>query len=155
MLYRDLDIPALLIDKERLEKNLADMQSYANNNKVKLRPHTKTHKMPEIAQMQLKAGACGMVHHETGAPLADNITQQTLDALHNVELVLDAAGLRKENVIMCHVYIPKVEYWDEVNAAYAKFFGAHKPARVVVPSRELHGGALVEIEAMAEMSNLK
>ncbi len=56
---------------------------------------------------------------------------------------------------MCHVYIPKVEYWDEVNAAYAKFFGPHKPARVVVPSRELHGGALVEIEAMAEMSNLK
>ncbi|MBO6245079.1 MAG: RidA family protein, partial [Anaerovibrio sp.] len=46
------------------------------------------------------------VHHETGAPLADNITQQTLDALHNVELVLNAAGLKKENVIMCHVYIP-------------------------------------------------
>ncbi|MBR2142750.1 Rid family hydrolase [Anaerovibrio sp.] len=38
------------------------------------------------------------VHHETGAPLADNITQQTLDALHNVELVLDAAGLKKENI---------------------------------------------------------
>jgi len=94
------------------------------------------------------------VHHETGAPLADNITQQTLDALHNVELVLDAAGLKKENIIMCHVYIPNVEYWDEVNAAYADFFGDHKPARVIVPSRELHGGALVEIEAMAEITDM-
>ncbi len=35
MLYRDLDTPALLIDKERLEKNLADMQAYANKYKVK------------------------------------------------------------------------------------------------------------------------
>lgn len=53
MLYRDLDTPALLIDRERLEKNLVHMQSYADKNKVNLRPHTKTHKMPEIAKMQL------------------------------------------------------------------------------------------------------
>ena len=53
MLYRDLDTPALLIDRERLEKNLVYMQSYADKNKVNLRPHTKTHKMPEIAKMQL------------------------------------------------------------------------------------------------------
>lgn len=53
MLYRDLDTPALLIDRERLEKNLVHMQSYADKNKVNLRPHTKIHKMPEIPKMQL------------------------------------------------------------------------------------------------------
>ena len=37
------------------------------------------------------------VHHETGAPMAENIEAQTRDALHNVELVLKAAGCRKEN----------------------------------------------------------
>ena len=91
------------------------------------------------------------VHHETGLPIAEDAAQQTLDALHNVELVLKAAGLTKENVVMCRVYIPDVAYWDTVNNAYALFFGAHKPSRVIVPSRELHGGALVEIEAVAEM----
>ena len=66
MLYRDLDTPALLIDKERLEKNLADMQAYANKYKVKLRPHTKTHKMPEIAMLQLEKGACGIAVAKVG-----------------------------------------------------------------------------------------
>ncbi len=93
------------------------------------------------------------VHHETSAPMSEDITQQTLDALHNVELVLKASGLGKKNVVMCRVYIPDVAYWDTVNDAYASFFGLHKPARVIVPCRELHGGALVEIEALAEMEN--
>lgn len=91
------------------------------------------------------------VHHETGEPMAEDIAQQTYDALHNVELVLKAAGITKEHVVMCRVYIPDVAHWDIVNEVYAKFFGEHKPARVIVPSRELHNGALVEIEAMAEM----
>lgn len=91
------------------------------------------------------------VHHETGLPMAADITQQTLDALHNVELVLHAAGCNKENVVLCRVYISDMDQWDTVNAAYGAFFGEHKPARVVVPTRELHFGALVEIEAVAEL----
>ena len=91
------------------------------------------------------------VHHETGAPMADEIGQQTKDALHNVELVLKAAGCTKEDVVMCRVYIPDVAHWDTVNAVYAEFFGAHKPARVIVPTRQLHNGAMVEIEAVAEL----
>ena len=91
------------------------------------------------------------VHHETGAPMAETIEEQTKDALHNVELVLKAAGCTKENVVMCRVYIPDVTHWDTVNAVYADFFGEHRPARVIVPSRALHNGALVEIEAVAEL----
>ena len=91
------------------------------------------------------------VHHETGAPMAEDIGQQVKDALHNVELVLKAAGCTKEDVVMCRVYIPDVAHWDTVNAVYAEFFGAHKPARVIVPTRQLHYGAMVEIEAVAEL----
>ena len=94
------------------------------------------------------------VHHESGAPMAEDIAQQTRDALHNVERVLHAAGCTREDVALCRVYIPDVADWDTVNAAYAEFFGAHKPARVIVPTRELHNGALVEIEAVAELRNL-
>ena len=94
------------------------------------------------------------VHHESGAPMAEDIAQQTRDALHNVERVLHAAGCTREDVALCRVYIPDVADWDTVNAAYAEYFGAHKPARVIVPTRELHNGALVEIEAVAELRNL-
>lgn len=92
------------------------------------------------------------VHHETGAPMAETIEEQTLDALHNVELVLKAAGVTKSDVVLCRVYIPDVKYWDAVNAKYGEFFGEHKPARVVVPTRELHNGAMIEIEAVAEIN---
>lgn len=66
MRYTELDTPALLIDRERLAQNLRSMQQYANENGVQLRPHTKTHKSPAIAKMQLEAGACGIAVAKTG-----------------------------------------------------------------------------------------
>lgn len=88
---------------------------------------------------------------ETGKIAEGGIREQTLQALANVGRVLAAAGLGRENVVMCHVYIPDMADWDAVNEVYAEFFGSHKPARAVVPTRALHHGALVEIEAVAEM----
>ena len=64
-----------------------------------------------------------------------------------------AAGCGREDVVLCRVYISDIALWDEVNVVYAAFFGSHKPARVVVPTRALHHGALVEIEAVAELKN--
>ena len=87
----------------------------------------------------------------TGQMCKGNVSDHAKTALHNVERILSAANLSRENVVQCRVYIPDVAYWDEVNKVYADFFGDHKPARVVVPSRNLHGGALVEIEAIAEL----
>jgi len=72
-------------------------------------------------------------------------------ALYNLERVLTEAGLTKENVVQTRIYIPNVEHWGTVNQVYAEFFGNHKPARAIVPCRELHYGALVEIEAIAEL----
>ncbi len=91
------------------------------------------------------------MNHETGIMETGDIAAQARMALHNVDLVLRAAGTSRESVTMCRVYIPDMALWDEVNSIYAEFFGEHKPARVVVPTRELHHGVLVEIEATAEM----
>ncbi len=87
----------------------------------------------------------------TGKIAEGGIRKQTQQALANVGRVLEAAGCRREDVVMCHVYISDMGNWDAVNEVYADFFGSHKPARAVVPTRELHHGALVEIEASAEM----
>ena len=88
--------------------------------------------------------------HATGRLAEGGAAEQTLAALKNMERILTAAGLAKEHVVLCRVYVPDVALWDEVNRAYAAFFGELKPARVVVPTRDLHHGALVEIEAVAE-----
>ncbi len=90
------------------------------------------------------------VDHDTGKLVDGGVAAQTQMALQNVEAVLQAAGATCHDVVLCRVYIPDVALWDEVNAVYAAFFGDHKPARVVVPTRELHHGALIEIEAVAE-----
>ncbi len=73
-------------------------------------------------------------------------------ALANVDRVLGEAGLGRESVVLCRVYIADMEGWDAVNRVYAEFFGTHKPARAIVPTGRLHFGCLVEIEALAEVS---
>ena len=88
---------------------------------------------------------------ETGKIAAGDIRVQTEQALKNVEAVLARAGVGKEQVGLCRLYVADIELWDAVNEVYAAFFGEHKPARVVVPTRNLHYGAMIEIEAAAEM----
>lgn len=56
----ELDTPVLLVDLDRMERNIARMQALADENEIKLRPHIKTHKVPAIAQLQLDAGAKGI-----------------------------------------------------------------------------------------------
>lgn len=56
----DLPTPAVLVDLDVVERNLASMQARAKASGVKLRPHAKTHKAPRIGRMQIAAGANGL-----------------------------------------------------------------------------------------------
>lgn len=56
----DLETPSVLIDMARMERNIARMQNYCNEHGLAFRPHIKTHKIPDIARMQLDAGAVGI-----------------------------------------------------------------------------------------------
>jgi D-serine deaminase-like pyridoxal phosphate-dependent protein len=62
----DLDTPAHYVDLDVLENNLRTMQARCRDMGVGLRPHIKTHKIPEIARMQLAAGAIGLTCAKTG-----------------------------------------------------------------------------------------
>ena len=66
MNYKEIDTPALLIDETVLNKNLKYMSGYAAEQKVKLRPHTKTHKMPHLALKQTAHGAEGITVAKVG-----------------------------------------------------------------------------------------
>src|SRR5215510_11334425 len=52
--------PRAFVDLARLRNNITLMQSLATKAGVRLRPHAKTHKSPEIARWQIEAGACGI-----------------------------------------------------------------------------------------------
>ena len=81
--------------------------------------------------------------------LPDGIIAQTKQVLANVEFLVKEGGSTKINIIQMRLYIPNVEMWSEVNKVYSEFFGEHKPVRCVVPTRDLHYGALIEVEAIA------
>ena len=56
----ELDTPALCVDLDLLETNIATMQSTMMSNSIACRPHAKTHKTPIIAQMQMDSGSVGI-----------------------------------------------------------------------------------------------
>ncbi len=62
----DLDTPSVIVDLDCLERNIAEMAELAQAAGVALRPHIKTHKTPEIARMQLAAGAIGVTCAKLG-----------------------------------------------------------------------------------------
>ncbi len=75
--------------------------------------------------------------------------EQTERALRNVEAILVAAGSGLDRLLSVTVYVADVALWPRVNAAYARVLGPHRPARAVVPVKELHHGYLVEVQAVA------
>ena len=88
---------------------------------------------------------------DTREVCSGDIKDHTRLALDNVDRVLKEAGVSRNDVVMCRVYTPDVNFWGPINEVYAEFFGEHKPARVIVSTTTLHFGCLVEIEAVAEM----
>ncbi|MGE5619144.1 MAG: DSD1 family PLP-dependent enzyme [Sphingomonadaceae bacterium] len=56
----ELDTPALLVDLDVMEANIARMDSFLRARGVRVRPHYKTHKTPAVALKQIEAGAIGI-----------------------------------------------------------------------------------------------
>lgn len=81
-----------------------------------------------------------------------SIEEQTERTLRNVEAILVAAGSGLDRVLQMTIYISDIELWAGVNTAYARVMGAHRPARAVVPVKELHYGYQIEIQAIAAVS---
>jgi D-serine deaminase-like pyridoxal phosphate-dependent protein len=60
MNVHDLETPSVLIDLEIVQRNIQRMQEYCNQHGLAFRPHIKTHKIPDVARMQIDAGAVGI-----------------------------------------------------------------------------------------------
>lgn len=60
-----IDTPALLLDLDAMERNLARMVAFAKEKNVRLRPHAKMHKSAALARLQIQAGAVGVCVQKT------------------------------------------------------------------------------------------
>lgn len=66
MFVSELETPAVVIDLDVMEQNLSRMANYCLTRNIKLRPHTKSHKIPELAKLQLADGATGITVAKLG-----------------------------------------------------------------------------------------
>ena len=92
------------------------------------------------------------IHPETGEKMIGSIEEQTERTILNLEAILKAAGCDLTHVLKTTVYIANIELWGQVNQVYSTMFGAHKPARAIIPTHDLHHGFLIELEAVAAIN---
>jgi 2-iminobutanoate/2-iminopropanoate deaminase len=79
----------------------------------------------------------------------EGMAAQVTQCLTNAETILKAAGADRNHVLRATVYVTGIEGWPEANAAFAAFFGDHKPARSIVPVGKFKSTFLVEIDIVA------
>ena len=87
---------------------------------------------------------------ETGEIVGADIETQTRQVLENLCEVLAAAGASPETVVKTTCYLADIADFAAFNAVYAEYFPG-KPARSCVAVKDLPRGALVEVEAVAEV----
>ena len=80
------------------------------------------------------------------------IEEQAEQTLANLAAVLRAAGSDLNRLLKVTVYISDIGLWGKVNEVYTRVLGEHRPARAIVPCKELHYGFQIEIEAIAALN---
>ena len=86
---------------------------------------------------------------QTGERKLSSIEEQTEQALKNISEILKAAGSEMKLVLKMTVFVADIGLWERVNEVYSRVMGEHRPARAVIPTRDLHHGFLIEIDAIA------
>lgn len=89
----ELSTPALVVDLDIMERNLEGMAKLCRKQNVRLRPHTKTHKTPDVARMQIQHGAIGITVAKVGE--AEVMGQAGLDEILVAYPVFGVEKLRR------------------------------------------------------------
>lgn len=86
---------------------------------------------------------------KTGQKRIGSIEEQTEQVLQNMAAVVRAGGSQVNLVLKVNIFLSDMELRHKVNEVYARFFGAHKPARAMIPIGTLPAGFLIELDAIA------
>jgi len=90
MNIHDLETPSVLIDLDIMQNNITRMQEHCNALGLAFRPHIKTHKIPDIAKLQIEAGAVGVACQKVSE--AEVFTQA---GINNVQIPYNIVGPQK------------------------------------------------------------
>ena len=88
-----IDTPALVIDLEAMQRNLAAMAAFAREHHVRLRPHAKLHKSAVIAKLQVEAGAVGACVQKLSE--AEVLADRGIADIYISNEIIDAAKLAR------------------------------------------------------------
>lgn len=89
------------------------------------------------------------VDPESGQVVGEDITEQTGQAISNLESILEAAGSSLYQVVKTTVFLADMGNFAAMNAVYEEFFASNPPARSTVEVGPLAKGALLQIDAIA------
>jgi len=85
----------------------------------------------------------------TGDLVGQDLESQARQSLENIKQILLAAGSSLEKVAAVEVFLTDMGQFAALNAIYAEYFSAHKPARAAIEVSALPKGACVEIKCTA------
>ena len=92
----------------------------------------------------------GATDPATGKLAGSDAATQTEQCLRNIQTILLAAGSDLQHVLRCGVFLLDMDEFEQMNAAYARKFGDHRPARTTIQAARLPGvGLRVEIDCIA------
>jgi D-serine deaminase-like pyridoxal phosphate-dependent protein len=107
--FEDIDTPALVLDLDAFERNLARMQKALEGSNMRLRPHAKSHKCPDIALRQIQQGAIGICCQKVSeaarfveAGVQDVLITNQVVGAKKVGHVLDMAARATIGVLVDH-----------------------------------------------------
>ena len=129
---RSLNTPALVLDIDMLDRNIAEMARFAKEHNVKLRPHSKTHKSADIAKRQIAAGALGVCCAKIGE--AEALGEEGVQALHITSPVVTPQAIARLMDLNARVsdLMVVVDHPANVDALAAAAAQAGKPLTVIV-----------------------
>jgi D-serine deaminase-like pyridoxal phosphate-dependent protein len=152
-LWPELDTPTLRIDLDKMTRNLEEMAARAAARDVKMRPHTKTHKMPQIGRRQIDLGAVGLTVAKLGeaevmatAGLRDLFVCYPLIGEHKLRRLRSLA--REANVMTI------VESPEGARGLSEAMAGEGKPLDVLLDLEVGYGRVGVPEERAAELARL-
>jgi D-serine deaminase-like pyridoxal phosphate-dependent protein len=157
---RSLNTPALVLDLEMLDRNIAEMAAFATAHEVKLRPHSKTHKSADIARRQVAAGALGVCCAKLGE--AEALGEAGIEGLHITSPVVTPQAIARLVDLNAKVkgLMVVVDHPANVEALAAAAAKAGQPITVIVdidPGMHRTGVASPEgvVELVQRIAKLK
>jgi D-serine deaminase-like pyridoxal phosphate-dependent protein len=127
----ELETPVVVIDLDRVERNLGRWQDYCAGHGIASRPHIKTHKVPELARRQLELGAVGISCQKLGE--AETMADHGCDDILMPYNILGASKLARARALAGRIrFRASCDSSAVARGLGEAFAGAARPLEVLV-----------------------